>query len=92
MLVCDIRAEEIARYQAVRLAEQAAPKTINLEVGTLRAVLRRNRLWFAIQQDVRMLRVTDEVGQAITREQEDRLLATCQSSRSRSLLTAVLLA
>ena len=39
-----------------------------------------------------MLRVTDDVGQAITHEQEDRLVATCQSSRSRSLLTAVLLA
>lgn len=92
MLVCDIRAEDIARYQAARLAEQAAPKTVNLEVGTLRAVLRRSRLWFAIQQDVRMLRVSDEVGQAITHEQEGRLLATCQSSRSRSLLTVVLVA
>ncbi|HXW54211.1 MAG TPA: site-specific integrase [Candidatus Cybelea sp.] len=39
-----------------------------------------------------MLRSTDDVGQAITREQEDLLLAACQSSRSRSLHTAVLLA
>jgi len=92
MLVCDIRGEDVARYQVVRLQEKAAPKTVNLEVGTLRAVLRKNRLWFAIQQDVRMLRSTDEVGQAITREQEDLLLAACQSSRSRSLHTAVLLA
>ena len=39
-----------------------------------------------------MLRAVDDVGQAITREQEGRLLAACQSSRSRSLHTAVLLA
>jgi len=92
MLACDIRGEDIARYQAARLQERAAPKTVNLELGTVRAVLRKNRLWFAIQADVRMLRARDDVGQAITREQEDLLLASCQLSRSRSLHTAVLLA
>lgn len=91
-MVCDIRAEDVARYQAERLQSKAAPKTINLEVGTLRAVLRKNRLWFAIQPDIRMLRATDDVGRAITHEQESALLAACQSSRSRSLHTAVLLA
>jgi integrase len=92
MLICDIQGEDVAHYQAARLQEQAAPKTVNLEVGTLRAVLRKNRLWFGVQPDVRMLRASDDVGQAITREQEDLLLAACQSSRSRSLHTAVLLA
>jgi integrase len=92
MLVCDIRAEDVACYQTARLQKHAAPKTINLEVGTLRAVLRKNRLWFAIQPDVRMLRAPDDVGRAITREEETALLAACQSSRSRSLHTAVLVA
>jgi integrase len=92
MLVCDIRGEDVGRYQAARLQEQAAPKTVNLEVGTLRAVLRKNRLWFAIQQDVRMLRAADDAGRAISREEESALVAACQSSRSRSLHTAVLLA
>ena len=92
MLLCDIRGEDVARYQAARLQEKAAPKTVNLEVGTLRGVLRKNRLWFAIQPDVRMLRVADDVGRAISREEESGLLKTCQSSRSRSLYTAVVLA
>ena len=92
MLVCDIRGEEIARYQAARLQEQAAPKTVNLEIGTLRAILRKNRLWFAIQPDVRMLRTSDDAGRAISRDEEAALLSACQSSRSRSLHTAVLLA
>jgi integrase len=91
MLVCDIRGDDVARYQNARLQEKAAPKTVNLEVGTLRAVLRKNRLWFAIQPDVRMLRASDDVGRAISREEETALLAACQSSRSRSLHTAVLL-
>ena len=92
MLVCDIRGEDVARYQAARLQEGAAPKTINLEIGTLRAVLRKNRLWFAIQPHVRMLRAKDDAGRAISREEESELLRTCQSSRSRSLYTAVVLA
>lgn len=92
MLLCDIRGEEVARYQAARLQEGAAPKTVNLEVATVRAILKKNRLWFAIQPDVRMLRTTDDVGRAISREEESALLKSCQSSRSRSLYTAVVLA
>jgi integrase len=92
MLLCDIRAEDIGRYQAVRLQEGAAPKTVNLEIGTVRAVMRRNRLSFAIQPDVRMLRASDDVGRALSREEDSALLAACQSSRSRSLYTAVELA
>lgn len=91
-LLCDIRSEDVARYQAARLQESAAPKTVNLEIGTLRAVLRKNRLWFAIQPDVRMLRTLDDVGRAISRDEEAALLAACQSSRSRSLYTSVVLA
>jgi hypothetical protein len=41
------------------LREGAAPKTINLEVGTLRGIPLRNRLWEPIQQDLRMLKVED---------------------------------
>jgi integrase len=92
MLICDIRGEDVSRYQAGRLQEGAAPKTANLEVGTLRAVLRKNRLWFAIQPDVRMLRASDDVGRALSREEESGLLTACQESRSRSLYTAVVLA
>jgi integrase len=92
MLICDILGEDVARYQAERLREEAAPKTINLEVGTLRAVLRKNRLWFAIQPDVRMLRAREDVGRAISRGEEDALLEACRASRSRSLYPAVLVA
>jgi integrase len=92
MLLCDIAADDIARYQAKRLEERAAPKTVNLEVGTLRAILRKNRLWASIQPDVRMLRVREDVGRAISRDEEDALLDACRASRSRSLYPAVLTA
>lgn len=54
-LVCDIDARDVARYQQNRIAQGASPKTVNLEVGTLRAILRRHGVWAHIQQDVRML-------------------------------------
>ena len=63
-LVTDIQAKDVSRYQKARSSEGASPKTINLEVGTLRAILRRHRVWADIQQDIRMLPTLDDVGHA----------------------------
>jgi integrase len=91
-LISDIQAKDISRYQHSRISEKAAPKTINLEVGTLRSILRRNRVWAEIQQDVRMLPTLDDTGHALTPEEESALLSGCLKSRSRSLYPATLLA
>jgi len=90
--ISDIEPDDISRYQQHRLREKAAPKTVNLEVGTIRAILRRHRLWANVQPDVRMLSVREDVGKALTAADEKRLLDGCADSRSRSLLPAVLLA
>jgi len=92
MLLCDITADDISNYQALRLEQGAAPKTVNLEVGTVRAILRKNCLWAAIQPEVQMLRTPEDIGRAISREEEAALLDACQASRSRSLYPAVLVA
>ncbi len=92
LLLCDIKGDSIAEYQAARLREGASPKTVNLEVGTLRAILRKYRLWAGIQPDVRMLPVSDDVGRALEQEEEKVLLAACGESRSRSLLPIVTVA
>jgi integrase len=92
MLLTDVRGADVSRYQAARLDAGASPKTVNLEIGTLRAVLRKNRLWFAIQPDVKMLRVREDVGRAISHNEEAALLEACRASRSRSLCPAVSLA
>jgi integrase len=91
-LVNEITAADIAKYQQSRLAGGASPKTVNLEVATIRRILRRNRLWENFQVDVKMLPVRDDVGQAISNAQEKRLLEECSKSRSRSLNPAVTLA
>jgi hypothetical protein len=64
-LLSDLGAADISRYQQGRLKDGAAPKTINLEVGTVRAILRRHRLWGNLQPDVRMFKTRDDIGRAL---------------------------
>jgi integrase len=91
-LVCDIESTDITRYQRKRLSEAASPRTINMEVGTLRAILKRYGAWARLQPDVKMLPVCDDVGRAITPVEEKALLQACSESRSRSLYPFVILA
>src|SRR5216684_4007725 len=60
-LIPELDANDISRYQQHRLKENAAPKTINLEVGTIRGILRRHRLWANLQPDVRMMSAPDDI-------------------------------
>ncbi len=91
-LVSDIEARDIAKYQQDRMKEGAAGGTINLEVATLRAILRRNGQWARLQPDVRQLPERDDVGKALDSAEESRLLKACAESRSRALHPAVVLA
>ncbi len=91
-LACDIEASDVAQYQTKRQEEGGAAATVNLEVATLRAVLRRSGLWARLQPEVRMLTTRDDVGRALSLEEESRLLDAASQSRSRSLLPALVLA
>ncbi len=91
-LVCDLDARDLARYQQKRIGEGASPKTVNLEIGTLRAILKRFGQWARVQPDVKMLATRDDIGRAITPEEESALLVACGKSRSRSLVPFVTLA
>ena len=92
LLVTDITADDISDYQKARLAQGASAKTINLEVATLRQVLKRNRLWANLQPDVRMLPVRTDVGRVLTAKEESDILDACARSRSRALYPFVVLA
>jgi integrase len=91
-LVCDLDARDIARYQQKRIGEDASPKTVNLEIGTMRAILKRFGQWARLQPDVTMLATRDDIGRAISSEEESALLQACGKSRSRSLVPFVTLA
>jgi integrase len=91
-LLSDIDASHIALYQKRRLAAAASPRTINLEFGTLRAILRRKGFWARIQPHVKMLASEKEVGRALNQYEEAALLKACAESRSRILYPFVTLA
>ncbi|MGO9094758.1 MAG: tyrosine-type recombinase/integrase [Bryobacteraceae bacterium] len=91
-LVVDIEARDIGRYQRARQAEGAAGRTVNIEVGHLRSVLKWAGAWARIQPHVEMLPERQDVGHALTGEEETALLAECGKSRSRVLLPFVVLA
>ena len=91
-LLQTIEATHIAKYQEQRTEEGASGRTVNMEVGTLRAILKRNKQWERLQDDVVMLEERDDVGRALTAEEESALLLECGRSRSRMLLPFVVLA
>lgn len=88
----DIEGRHISKYQADRLAEGASPRTVNLEIGSLRNILKRHGVWARIQPSVRMLPAAESAGKALTSEEERKLLDACAKSRSRSLSPFVTLA
>ncbi|MBZ5565681.1 MAG: site-specific integrase [Acidobacteriia bacterium] len=80
ILLCDIDATRIASYQARRKAEEASARTLNKELQVLRMILKRYKLWANLQGDMKFEREQDEVGQALSREDEARLLESCASN------------
>jgi len=94
LLLTDIRDRDIADYITTRRAEKAADKTIRNELGTLRGILKKHRLWTRLRDDVVLPRGRhdEDIGVALSDDEEARLLTACAGSRSRSLLPAVTLA
>jgi len=61
-LLMEIEAKHIAAYQEKRTEEGAAGRTVNIEVTTLRSILRRHQQWERVQDDVVMLEEREDVG------------------------------
>ena len=80
LLLCDIGAREIGNYQARRKAQDASPRTVNKELQVLRQVLKRHKLWSALQGEVKFQREPASIAKALTSEEEVRLLAACESN------------
>ena len=88
----DIEGSDITKYQKARLAQGAANRTVNIEVAMLRQVMRKGGAWERLQADVSMLPERQDVGRALSTEEETRLLLECRRSRSRILLPFVVMA
>ena len=81
-LVCDVDAEDIAQYQRKRLAAGLSGRSVNYEVGTLRGILKKFRVWNdAMAEDVSWYDENHDVGKAVSPEDEDKLLKAARQSR-----------
>jgi integrase len=91
LLLSDITATDISRFQRDRQKAGASGREINMETAVLRMILRKHRLWYLVEPDYRPLREREEVGKALTTDEIHRLLTAAKRSRSRSIHPALLL-
>ena len=91
-LLCDLSGEDLARYQTRRKRDGVSNRTVNLELGVLRSILRRHRMWEAIAADVDFLKESPSPGRALTHDEETALLDVASKSRCRSLYPVIMLA
>jgi|SRR5271157_361499 len=71
-----ITVEIVRTYMAGRKAANVANKTINLELGVLRGVLKRAKLWHLFLEEIKPLPVHTEIGRAMTLDEKLRLAKT----------------
>jgi integrase len=83
----DVKLQTITRkviegFQAKRRLEGASNRTVNMDVGALRQVLRRFKQWRRLEDDVRMLTEVGgaPVGRALTPEEQKRLFEAAASN------------
>ena len=74
-----ITAEKIVRYQVERKAAGVSGRTINLEVGLVRRILKYHKQWARLADDVKMLPERPKPARVLTPEEKARLLETAAS-------------
>jgi integrase len=71
-----LTAKRIAEYRAWRAERRVGPATLNAELGILRRIMKRARVWARVADDIRPLREPSTIGRALTEEEKQRLLKT----------------
>jgi integrase len=68
-----IKPESVLAYRAWRAKNGVGPALINMEVGALRRILKRAKLWHLVGTDVKPLKEPETVGRALTFDERTRL-------------------
>jgi hypothetical protein len=82
VLLSTITRETIEGFQAKRKLDGVSNRTVNMDVGALRKVLKRYGHWRRLQDHVAMLSEAGgaPIGRALTPEEQKRLLETAASN------------
>lgn len=93
-LVCDVSTDDIAELQGRREKDGLSGRTINAEIGVLRQILKRHRLWNSLIESgqVKFKAERRDVGKSISRNDEAKLLDAMRLSRSPALLPLFVMA
>lgn len=71
-----ITAKQITEYRAWRAEQKVGPATLNAELGIVRRILKRARLWARVADDIRPLKEPSTIGKALNEEEKQRLIKT----------------
>jgi len=78
-----IRADDVRAYQQSRREGGLSGKTINMEVGVLRLMLKRAKTWHLVAEDVKLFPKSPRVvGQVLTAEQKAHLFLTASKKEA----------
>ena len=79
MTLAGISADSILAYIGHRKKAGASNRTVNMEIGILRRILKRARLWARVSEDIKPLPERHNVGRALAHEQKVRLRKIAES-------------
>ena len=68
--------KEVKTGENVRKVLCVGPATLNAELGILRRILKRAKLWARVADDIRPLKEPSTIGRALTEDDKQRLLKT----------------
>ena len=71
-----ITVKRITEYRTWRADQKVGPATLNAELGILRRILKRAKLWARVADDIRPLKEPSTIGRALSEEEKLRLLKT----------------
>src|ERR1017187_8097330 len=69
-----VTVKRITDYRTWRAEQEVGPATLNAELGILRRILKRAKLWARVADDIRPLKEPSTIGRALTEDDKKRLL------------------
>lgn len=69
-LLCDVTPKAVQDYQQARLQDGAQARTVNIEVQTLRQIMKASKCWQRLDGEIHSLRERKDVGRGLTANEE----------------------
>jgi integrase len=70
-----ITVKRITEYRAWRAGQGVGPATLNAELGILRRIMKRAKVWSRVSEDIQPLKEPSTIGRALSEDEKKRLLS-----------------